>query len=433
MRRRLPVFAGLAVLLIVGSFLAWTFWEKHAFDARIEKLRAAGEPVAWEDLVEPPVHDDQSAIPVLEEAAAWLDTHRKGHLEQELDGLRDRDLCDTVLDEERQQLSAYLESLGPYFEILERIPARPAGRVRLTWERGFEMETPAIPWLQDVVRYLCARVELDRVDEGRTGRAARTAVLLLEIADRCDVPYVIGHLVLHMVREHAAAVLARARHKPGFDVGRFRQRVDDRLAHAVRATGPPPDLLRAERVFFISYARKWMNGEPVGDQEDRIERSLVWRPFLYRDARRMLLRIENTIAACDVSPEQSCTLATTLQAEAEGTSAAYRLSRMYLNVARHHFRSYTKSTAVLRLARVAMALMEYRETEGMWPASLAMLGEMPPDPFSGRSFRYELRGEGARVGAAAGLSPGGPLDEIDWDILEHGYLAWTWDWPADES
>jgi hypothetical protein len=79
-----------------------------------------------------------------------------------------------------------------------------------------------------------------------------------------------------------------------------------------------------------------------------------------------------------------------------------------------------------------MALMEYREAEGGWPASLATLGKMPPDPFSGEPFLYELRGEGARVGAASGFSPGQPLDEIDWDMNEHGYLAWTWDWPQEE-
>lgn len=218
MRRRLLLFAVLGVLLVAGSHLAWTYGEKRAFEARIDKLCAAGEPVDWEDLVQPPIHHDQSATGLLAEAATWLETHREAH--QELDSLfrerehwlRSRDLCDLVDEEERDRLIVYLDSLAPYFEILERIPARPAGRVRLAWEQGFEMDTPAVRWLQDVVRHLCARVELDRVDDGRTERAARTAILLLEIADRCDVPYVIGHLVLHMVREQAATVLAHVHH-----------------------------------------------------------------------------------------------------------------------------------------------------------------------------------------------------------------------------
>jgi len=74
-------------------------------------------------------------------------------------------------------------------------------------------------------------------------------------------------------------------------------------------------------------------------------------------------------------------------------------------------------------ARVAMALLEYRQREGKWPESLAALGDMPLDPYSGNPFVYERTESGARVRAAKEVKGKDP-----WKVLEEeDDLAWTFE------
>lgn len=63
-----------------------------------------------------------------------------------------------------------------------------------------------------------------------------------------------------------------------------------------------------------------------------------------------------------------------------------------------------------------MALLEYRQMKGEWPPSLAALGEMPADPYSGGPFLYQRTEGGCRVHAA---------DDRASDDVEEDRLGWT--------
>ena len=84
-----------------------------------------------------------------------------------------------------------------------------------------------------------------------------------------------------------------------------------------------------------------------------------------------------------------------------------------------------RDAARLRLARVALAVMEYKQANGAWPESLNSIrdlfgGELPGDPYSGGDFQYQRAGGEVRLYAAAGYA------EKYWDMQQDDLLAWVW-------
>ncbi|MHC4819295.1 MAG: hypothetical protein ACYTF8_14720, partial [Planctomycetota bacterium] len=246
------------VVALAAILLVWTAAERAAFDARVERIRQAGHPVCPTDLAQPPVPDEQNAAKLLEKAAAWLD--RRQEQEDDDEGMlwegESRRKEWTRGDWNRAR--AYLDSVAPYFELLEQVPQRPQWRLDLKWDDGPNLAIPALSWTMDAVHYICARVELDRVPWQRTERAARAAVLLLDYADRCRLPSVMGYLIRITTRDRAVQVLRVAAARPDFDAALFRRLVDARLARAIPSAGPPADVLREERAMMLWVIRAWL-------------------------------------------------------------------------------------------------------------------------------------------------------------------------------
>lgn len=289
------------VLALVAAFLIWTAVEKAAFERRVERIRRAGDPVYPADLARPPVPDEKNAAKLLEQAAVWLERRQ----EQE-DNDEDM-LWESESHREHwtrgdwDRVDAYLKSVAPYFRMLEQVPERPQWRLDLKWDDGVDMAIPALSWTSDAARYMVARVELDRGQWQRTERAARSAIFLLDFADRCRLPFVMGYLFKITTRDQAVQVLRVASAKPGFDA------------------------------------------------------------------------------------------------------------------------ALSRSTAIRRLARVVMALLEYRQVHAEWPRDLAALGKMPLDPYSGAPFVYTRTEKGARIRAACPDKQG-----VGW-TLEEWNLAWSFE------
>lgn len=405
-------------LALVAAFLIWTAAERAAFQERVERIRRAGEPVYPTDLARPPVPDEQNAAKLLEEAAAWL----KRRQEQE-------DGDDSMLwaSEARRtewtrgdwnRVHAYLRSVAPYFELIEQIPSRPRWHVDLQ-RRGVEMVDPSFPWTMDAVDYIHARVRLDRGQWQRTERAAQAVILLLDIADRHRMPFVLGHLVNTTIRDRAVQLVRLASARPDFDAALFRRLVDARLAKTIPAAGPPADVFREERALSLWYVRAWLAGDSV-TLKDRMQRFPLCRPLLYRDATRMLDFYDRVLAACPTAPERAREVAERLRLPTRGVGLLNLAEPLYV-VHYKLFEQYTRDTAIRRLARVVMALLEYRQVQGEWPRDLAVLGKMPTDPYSGAPFVYTRTEKGARIRAACPDEQGVGL------TLERWNLAWSFE------
>ncbi len=68
----LAIVAGLVVALMLTVQLALGGYESE-FDARLDAIRQAGEPLHFADLASPPLPDEENAAILFAEAAAWLD------------------------------------------------------------------------------------------------------------------------------------------------------------------------------------------------------------------------------------------------------------------------------------------------------------------------------------------------------------------------
>jgi hypothetical protein len=383
------------------------------------------------DLAPPPVPDEQNGAKLLEQAATWLDEYIEQSGGDDLVLLWYPTGAET--DEEREKVRAHLAQVQPYFALIERIPERPAWRLDLAWHEGWEMSFDWIGWIQQATQYLRARVEFDGLEKGRTERAARTALLLLHLSERSKLPMVLGHLVRRVVREQPVEVLRIAQGQPGFDAALFRRLVDPRLMAAIPPTGPPAAVLEEERAGYLGLVRGWLAGESAYDPEsfdDSLYRSAVWRPLLYRHAGRALDFYERAIPLCGTSPREALRRARDLREDREQLASFTYLS---VSIIDKLFASYAQHVAVMRLARVVMALLEYRQEHQRWPESLAPLGEMPLDPYSGGPFAYEPTEEGARIRAAKEVYErveGVRVRAVtyrEWEALEEDRLAWTWE------
>lgn len=412
------LWRGLAVAIVLVAVAAggWHFYggsAKKRFEARVEALRAAGHPTRLEDLATPAIPDEENAAKLLEQARSIL---------KEIEREHDRSLLwkDEPNDEELRSIAAFVESLAPYFSLLDQVPQRPGFRLDIDWSQRAPFLNPHIPAYQEIAELLTARAEFDRDWNGRTERSAATAVLLMDIGERGAGPFAIGRLVSWTVTSGAITVLRNALKGPGFDAAAFRATVDPRLAKAIPDRGPPVSMLIEERVFLLDVLEAIDAGDvsshAIGQVEDRWL-PFLYRPGLYKEAMACLDLAGEAIGLADTTPEHALSVSAEFRSRygrsTDRDDFDQSLGVLYTGL----FAKYAQHVASLRLARVVMALVEHRQANGAWSESLADLGDMPTDPYSGKPFLYERTEHGCRVRVA----------REDWtdEQLESSNLLWT--------
>jgi hypothetical protein len=433
-----------AVIALFLYLHCWGEAERHRYEARVEALRAAGQPVRYEDLETPPVPDAENGAKAFAEAARML-IQRKGT--EPFSFLSPYELDPSVLEampaEEREGRRAYLRSLKPYFDLLAEASRRPRWRLEHDWKKG-SLVSPSFDWLRDAPYYLRWSVALDPEDRGRAECAAEAALLAIGLGERCRIPFAIGDSATRIMTSLDPATLLRTAcgspsisrpPHPGFDAVTFRRLADRGLAKATPVKGPSRAAFAQERVWTLWAVEAFRAGEKTDFDEylplkGKLLKSRVYRPFLYRDANRALDLFEEAIALAETSPEEAMLVAERLKTKYATKDPNRFLTGGALWSLTRTFEWYAKCVAVQRLTRVVMALLEYRQKKGAWPETVDALGEMPLDPYSGQPFRYEhLEGCYARIRAAREIvnrKTGRRIDEWEeWESLESDNLAWT--------
>jgi hypothetical protein len=417
---------GLAIgLLVLVHWLGEPV--RHEYEARVAALRAAGQPVRYADLATPRVPDEENAAVPFVEAATILKQRERPQALIYLEH---------ASPEEREEARAYVDSLEPYFEALAQVPKRARWHVDHAWERGPEASFDEIGWIQDATTHLELRVQLDSDERGRTRRAADAAVLALDLGERCRTPMLLGRLVSETVTAYPARFLKTASKQPGFDAAEFRRIVDPRLARAL-PTGPLAVAIEEERVVVVWVVDEIRSGKRslVDDYlplKGLVHKSPAWRLFLYRDAIRALDLFEEAIALADKPPEEALRAAALLRRKCEASKLLFPVTRMTATFLPRLFDVYAERIARQRLTRVVMALLEHRQREGKWPGSLAPLGDLPCDPYTGKAFLYEgFMEKGVRIRAAKEVHDAWTgkrlADGDEWLRLEEDGLAWTFE------
>lgn len=417
------IVAPLAVFF--SAHAGYTLALKREFERRIEKLRAAGEPVDLKDLRRPRIPDADNAAALWEEAAAWHEANL--HLPTVL--LYDRP--EEEWDEgDREAVAAYLDG-DTYIDLLARAAAKPGMWQDLAWEEGLAMPVPVHLQFLDAKTYLSHRARFtDRAPD-----ALRCAAIMLGLARKVEHSILMGTLIGWAVEGAAAESLEQTSRKTGFDAREARALLDARLAPG---EGPAHlrETIQAERVQGLALVRRWIAGEdPVrvaetlaGTSLEGVEWTLggaiagswIARPLAYRDALRLLDLTERSLRLVDLPPRDALPRAEDLAREYGSRSLARLFSAMFAHSPANAMMRRLQLEARMRVARVGLALLEVRQTTGAWPPSLdavvPLVGEAwIEDPYTGERLRYE---PGVRLQAAA------PVPEAFKDEPEEYEIVW---------
>jgi hypothetical protein len=397
--RRVFILLGIAVLLGIAGWFVAVYVEKAEFERRVAAIRAAGQPTTPEELVPEPIPDDENAAVLLAEAHAFLEELQEDNLGYALLGIVPEAEWSR---EDRASVVKYLADAKPYRDLVERAVALPGWRVEPDYGSDeFPFTVQPVVWTRHISEHFKWLVRMDSNPKGRTERAAQAATLLLRYAERARPMTIVGDLSLSSLRVHAVDGVRTSWRWPGFDAALYRSLLDEPLARAERPTGPPARLIEAERTSVCWVVDGWPS------YAGEIDAYGAWnRLSLYRDANLALELYGRALAASDVPPEEA--LRFRLGASPD---PAEQPIASWAKLSEHWFRSYTEEVAALRLARVALAVLEHRQQNGRWPERLP--AEMPVDPFTNEPFQYRRLANGVH------LESGAPRR----DLAKHG-LAW---------
>jgi len=391
--RRILILLALLLLCTAGGYLFWGRSRRAEFEARVASLKAAGEPVAWEDLAPPPAPEAQDAAPLLlgaqeihEHDEPWyaLPPERNDWTPEDWDKVR-----------------AYLSRNVEYGRLLEEAAARPECRPPLVLENGWPRE-PLIPILQDAAGFLAPRALLEAHD-GDPAAALRTLQVLFKLGRHAPAHTLIGMLVGMTVEGYAVRVLFELAEQPGFPAGYARALFDGRLAS--RSTTDLREVMRGERVGAIEVIGRLQRGESMAavlGTESDLPTPLLG-PLLWDDAILLLDDAQRMLDIVSLPYPTAFPLAENLAREAKDRGALHPLSPLWAILAPKIVHAGAAHDARMRGARIALALLEARAKHGAWPPSTDL--SMVLDPFTLDFFRYTVDGDTAVLEAAVPIRP----------------------------
>lgn len=189
----------LTLLVLIGATLGLRLWwgarTARALAARIEALRARGQPVTLEDFQAAPIPDEQNAATLLTQAQSLLDSEPASSAAVRL--LDDYYLYPELIARDRARVVELLDQLRPVLECVEQ--AR--GRVRCQWPTPLthpviQVLFPYVSSMRTVGRILAVRA-VERADAGDCVGAVAAIEDGLNLADwvQDEPPSLVAHLV----------------------------------------------------------------------------------------------------------------------------------------------------------------------------------------------------------------------------------------------
>ncbi len=400
-RRRLLVATGLVVAALTASWaLRPTPAERLAVD--VGEMRAAGEPVTFEELLPAMPPDAENGAQPIDDAFAWLAEHDPENAWRERAiGSAQVEFADAAALLDARVL---VDELAPLFERIDRAAARPA----IAWALG-PHDTAAT-----------AMVELVASDRlAVIGDLLHTRLLVARRADE-RIASILGSLRVgwrvrtarsfeasSAVELHAqGSALLRARLEQGdADLAAARSALDEALD--VAWTERFADAVRGDRVQAVAVLPFVFDGSWHEHQAAWLARLGINPPTAFErleDAFKAMASGRAPPAYGDDDPDGS-----QLIEAARGVGwfvAAGRSAREIWDEEGSPDREgsdwypalmaeFVRADAAARLARLALAACEHRRAQGAWPATPSDLAPLfpdgvPADPFTGEPFELEI-------------------------------------------
>ncbi|MDD4118184.1 MAG: hypothetical protein PHI39_08235 [Kiritimatiellae bacterium] len=406
--RLVKILAGLVVTLLVLHTVLLVASGLALRNARNE-LRAAGRPMAPEDIIPKDIPASDNAAPLYESAFALLksETLDGKDLIHALSTAAREFLAEPESDEKRETLEAVLAHPATVqaLDLVAQAATRPGCNFNLQYDLGPMLMMPHVNGMLTVGRSLSARALLE-ARQGAGNQAWPTLETNLRMADALrDEPALISTLVRVALHQNSLASVRRIAEEFPPDDETTAHLADwmnaaDYISHYLLA-------LDGERLFYGEWAFQkfpvWNSNEILSLLGGGGPNCGIWLMDLllrYRPARQadyaLYLRSMHAAAQQAQQPywETGRQLAPDL--EFPWYSAITRLILPALSPARTRM---VMLQANARVTRTGLALIRHKTAHGAYPATLAdldpqFLPDIPPDPFTGQPLVYRPEGDG---------------------------------------
>ena len=432
MRRIFLVCIGL-LLLVPVAWLGATAYCENEFDRAVDALRARGVRVELADFNLPAVPDDQNGAILLRAASAW----RKQSDLEACSWAEDIEWDDFLDEEDRAEawghVAKWIDAHGPFFERVERAMQLPSCDFRPDRSQGWATIVESIPMSGEIAEAYEWRVRVAEHRDEPAMDSLASCSTVLRWSRRIDRGFAITYMVAKTVDSVACDMLRRVASMRGFDARAARSQLEPLL----RAAEDPARLQEAidgERAVLIYGVRRIATWEGVGDLQElslephKISRGVrasmtALRPLIWRDGVRTLGmwdRAERIIASGGTDTlDRLDALAGEFDWDSGDSSVPPLWRFMSINfrvVPVKIYKSRLAHLAKLRVARVGLACLEFREQHGSWPEGESEL----LDPFTERPFRLLREGDSLHIKAAVPW-----LDKYVAEFREERRIYWT--------
>ena len=387
--------AGVVLVLLLGVPLGvLDFAGQSSLNRQVEAIRAAGQPVTYEELeaARPQVPDDENGALLLQSLADRLDGAEERHRNnRELPGIGRGEfprLGEPYPAELMAALDACLADEADLIDAIDGIRDRARGRLPSEIV-SLQEQLPRYSPVRNATR-LKMLDAVGKVRDGRLDAAALDSIIIMNIAGSvAGEPLLIGALLGAASDGQAGDLVERVlaagecRGETLIEVGRA---MDEALVSRSMTAA-----MWGERVYayelIVTGRAKLTEQEPF----------LVGRSWYTRGWGRWELAKALSVMAPLAKPQTSVMK---LIASAKAYDSAiealpkYRLlSRALLPALTRAFELHGRRVAELRCAIVGLAVERYRLKYGNWPETLArlvpdFLPELPVDPFDEQPLRY---------------------------------------------
>ena len=400
-----------------------------------------GEPTDLDTLLGPPVPVDEDGGPLLRRAWAWLADHPDPIAEWPDGATGMQSEFDSLPDDERAAVRAYVRTLEPFIGDVRRGTAMRRWRQLATESLDPSAELPHVPHIQRSLRALDAA--LNAVPEGADpalGSQVRLGLLRARglLGVRWDRPLsliesLVAFVVVRSTLERTRELLESRLIEPA-ETAEILRPIFDWDAHQMLLHG-----LRSERVFTISIARRVLGDDsrPLLDEDGK---PLVpgkfprWMTTLSRgDVIDYMRTMESIVDSRD--QRWSALSEATLGIDLPGAASKWKgpapsITGASSVVLPRFVESGARVAALQRLARLATAADVHRNERGVWPATIDAIDvsvEVRVDPYTDEPFDYELLPDGRlRISSPGPTHPNVWVqDRVDKNDPKADGLVWT--------
>ena len=422
--------AGAIVLLLLISSVAWSLYLaalRREVDAKLAEIRKAGYPATLDELNAWYAYpESENAADVYQEAFAVLDTdYTKWNDLPLLGGERMPKLGEPLPPDMKKRIAEFVAANAEAIELLHHAAAIKGCRFQVDVSLGMDAPLPPLGNLRRCSLTLGLAAVL-AAEDGRgddVAEVTRSAIAAADVLQRA--PDIISQLVRIACFAITTHNLERAMNWTTLTPEQCSD-LAERLA-AAEAPDIPARTMASERCAMYAYllpnGGAWKEGW-AGPVRTRIARAtggsvrvrLLWLDVMERYINALRApegELYRTITEVDRA------IFGELQRDARDiTDTSARMILAVLPGYRRWTTEYLTSNAQLRTARAALAVEQFRQTNGRLPAALdelvpAYLDAVPPDPFDGKPLRYHTLDKGYVVYSIGpdGIDNGGAEQE----------------------